>query len=105
MNILKNTTKFFGLSDERWMQHSNPWSVWTRLVILPLLALAVWSHVWIGWYSLVPVALLLFWTWINPRFFNKPKTTKLYHAVVLNTDETTRKLRGGDFKRLNEDVN
>ena len=76
MNILNKTTKFFGLSDERWMQHSNPWSVWTRFVILPLLALVVWSHAWIGWYSLVPVALLLIWTWINPRLFKKPRTTK-----------------------------
>jgi hypothetical protein len=76
MKILNITTKFFGLNDETWLQHSNPWSVWMRLVILPLLAAAVWSHVWIGWYSLAPVAVLLFWIWINPRVFKKPKTTK-----------------------------
>ncbi|MDA0733535.1 MAG: hypothetical protein O2860_02985 [Chloroflexi bacterium] len=83
MNILNKATSLFGLSDQTWLQHSNPWSVWTRFVILPLLALAVWSHVWIGWYSLAPVAFLLFWTWINPRFFRKPKTTKYWASKAV----------------------
>jgi len=65
------------------MRHANPWSVWTRFVILPLLALAVWSYVWINWYSLLPVGLLLFWTWINPRFFGKPKTTKRWASKAV----------------------
>ncbi len=76
MKILNAITQFFGLNDETWMQHSNKWSVWTRFFILPLLAVAIWSHIWIGWYNLVFVGILLFWTWINPRFFGKPKTTK-----------------------------
>jgi len=76
MEFLNRITKIFGLNDETWIQHSNPWSVWTRFFILPLLALSIWSHVWIGWYSLAAVFALIFWTWINPRFFGKPKTTK-----------------------------
>ena len=76
MAILDKVTSLFGLNDETWIRHSNKWSVWTRLLILPLLAIAIWSRVWIGWYSLLFVVILLFWTWINPRFFRKPKTTK-----------------------------
>ncbi|MBL1433966.1 hypothetical protein COB87_000090 [Candidatus Wolfebacteria bacterium] len=76
MKILKKVTNFFGLNDETWMKHSNKWSVWSRFFILPLLAVAIWSHVWIGLNSLILVVILLFWTWINSRFFGKPKTTK-----------------------------
>jgi len=83
MDILNKVTKVFGLNDETWMQHSNPWSVWTRMVILPFIALAVWSHVWIGWYSALVVGLLIFWTWINPRFFNKPKSTKYWSSKAV----------------------
>ena len=76
MKLLIKITELFGLNDETWLQHSNPWSVWTRMVILPLLAVAIWSHIWIGWYSVGLVSILIFWTWINPRFFGKPITTK-----------------------------
>ncbi len=76
MKILEKLTKVFGLNDITWMRHSNKWSVWTRFFILPFLAGAIWIRIWIGWYSLLLVGVLLFWTWINPRFFGKPKTTK-----------------------------
>jgi Family of unknown function (DUF6653) len=83
MNILNKLTKLFGLNNKTWMQHSNPWSVWTRMLILPLLALAVWSRVWLGWYSLIPIGLMIFWTWINPRFFGKPKSTKHWSSKAV----------------------
>lgn len=76
MNIINKATKVFGLNDITWMHHSNKWSVWTRFLILPLLAVAIWSRIWIGWYCLIFIAVLVFWTWINPRFFGMPKTTK-----------------------------
>lgn len=76
MKILNKLTNFFGLNDETWMKHSNKWSVWTRFIILPLFAITIWSRIWIGSFYLGLIALLLLWTWLNPRFFNKPKTTK-----------------------------
>jgi hypothetical protein len=76
MDIFNRLSKVFGLNDETWMRHSNKWSVWTRFFIMPLIALSVWSHVWIGRYNLILISILVFWTWINPRFFKKPKTTK-----------------------------
>jgi len=60
------------MDDATWARHANPWSVWTRVPILPLLALAVWSRVWIGWWAILPVLLLLGWAWINPRVFPPP---------------------------------
>jgi hypothetical protein len=65
----------FGLEGEAWMRHANPVSVWTRFAALPMLAVAVWSRDWIGWYSLVPVVLSLVWIAVNPLFFAKPKST------------------------------
>lgn len=95
MEILNSVTQFFGLNDETWMRHSNKWSVWTRFVILPFFTIAIWSHIWIGWYSLVAVGVLVFWTWVNPRFFSVPKTTKHWASkavfgerVWLRKDET-----------------
>lgn len=63
------------MTDEVWAHHANPWSVWTRYLCLPLFALAIWSRVWIGSFALIPVVFVIFWTWINPRIFPKPKTT------------------------------
>jgi hypothetical protein len=62
------------MDDAAWARHANPWSVWTRVPILPLLALAVWSRAWIGWWALLPVAALLAWTWVNPRVFPPPRS-------------------------------
>ena len=63
------------MNDATWKRHANPWSVWTRFLILPMLVLAIWSRVWIGWWCLVPIALLLVWTVVNPRAFPKPAST------------------------------
>jgi hypothetical protein len=63
------------MNDEVWTRHANPWSVWTRVAILPLFVLAVWSRVWLGWWALVPITALAAWTWFNPRAFPRPRST------------------------------
>jgi len=45
--------RLFGLQGDHWMRHADPWSVWTRFLALPLLALAAWSRVWIGWWAVL----------------------------------------------------
>lgn len=66
----------FSLDDQAWARHANPWSGWTRVITaLPLLILAVWSRVWLGAWSLIPVAIALVWIWLNPRIFPKPRST------------------------------
>jgi hypothetical protein len=69
-------TRSFGLKGGAWMRHANPASVWTRFATLPLLALAIWSRDWIGWWSLIPIGLSLVWVVVNPRFFHEPSSTK-----------------------------
>lgn len=65
----------FSMSEETWERHANPWSVWTRFTILPLLTLAIWSRIWIGPWAWGCTGLVLVWTWINPRLFRKPRST------------------------------
>ncbi len=65
----------FGMSDAVWRRHASPWSVWTRVPLIALFALAIWSRVWIGAWAIAPVALLIVWSWINPRAFPPPRST------------------------------
>jgi uncharacterized protein DUF6653 len=75
MNYGKWFESTMGMSDATWKQHANPWSVWTRIPILPLLVLAIWSRAWIGWWCLVPILVLVAWTFANPRAFGPPSST------------------------------
>ncbi len=72
------------MDDAAWARHANPRSVWTRTPIPPALALVAWARVWIGWGALLPAALLLAWTWPNPRAFAPPANTDNWasHAVL-----------------------
>ena len=71
-----SVNKLFGLEGDKWMRHSNPVSVWTRFAVLPLLALAIWSREWIGWWSLAAVALALVFMMVNPLLFPPPRSTR-----------------------------
>ena len=74
MSILVN--RLFGLEGDKWMRHANPVSVWTRFAVLPLMALAVWSREWIGWWSLAAFALVLVFMMVNPLLFPAPRSTR-----------------------------
>lgn len=76
MSIEQKAAKVFKMSDEVWERHANPWSVWTRFPCLPLISLAIWSRVWLGWMCWIPIGLIVFWIWINPRVFGRPESTK-----------------------------
>lgn len=72
----RRVAKVFGLEGDKWMRHANPTSVWTRFAILPVLAVAIWSYDWIGWWSLVPTGLVLVFLMINPLLFREPSSTR-----------------------------
>jgi len=57
------------VNSDMWRRHANPWSVWTRFAAIPAMLLAVWSRVWLGWWALVPVAVVVIWLVINPVVF------------------------------------
>ena len=76
------------------MKHANPWSVYSRFTVLPLLVLSFWSRVWLGWWSLMPILISLSWMIFNPIVFGKPKSTKnwasksvLGERIYINRDK------------------
>lgn len=72
MDCFRLLERAMAMDDRTWARHANPWSVWTRVPILPALALAIYARAWIGWSCLVPVAVLFAWTLVNPRAFPPP---------------------------------
>ena len=75
MDFGKALAASMGMDDATWARHANPWSGWTRMTALPLLALAIWSRVWFGWWALLLIAFVILWVVLNPRLFPKPKST------------------------------
>jgi|WetSurMetagenome_2_1015567.scaffolds.fasta_scaffold215191_2 hypothetical protein len=64
----------FMLDDATWLRHANPWSVLFRFTVLPILILAFWSRLWLGWWAVIPIGVSLLWTWVNPRLFSAPQS-------------------------------
>lgn len=83
MTFERKISKSFRMDEEIWARHTNPWSGWTRTTGLPLLVLAFWSRIWLGWFSLAPIIICLVWIYINPRIFPKPKSTKNWMSRVV----------------------
>ncbi|MEL7212195.1 MAG: DUF6653 family protein [Pseudomonadota bacterium] len=73
MRVYQRIEALFAPSADVWERHSNPLSGWTRVPILPLLALAIYARLWIGWWCFLPIALLVLWAFVNPRAFPPPK--------------------------------
>lgn len=72
MDIGQFTERLIGMDDRTWARHANPLSGWTRVVILPLLALTIWLRAPLGPWIWAVLALLILWTWLNPRVFPEP---------------------------------
>jgi hypothetical protein len=71
------------LSEQTWMRHANPWSVWTRYAAFPFLVLAVWSYHGIGWWSLVPISAVVLFLCFNPRLFPPPRSTRNWASMAV----------------------
>lgn len=57
------------LPDNIWERHTNKWSGWTRVLVIPLLFVALWHH------SGVAVFFIILWIIVNPMAFPPPKST------------------------------
>ena len=93
MTLERKIAKLFNLTDENWMKHANPISVWSRYSVLPVIVFSFWCRLWIGWWCLIPGGLSLLWVFFNPVVFQKPISTKnwaskavLGERVYLNRD-------------------
>lgn len=94
MTFEKKIAKVFNLNDENWMKHANPWSVYTRYTVLPIIILAFWARIWIAPYHWIAVIVSIAWMFFNPVVFKKPKSTNnwaskcvLGERVYLNRKE------------------
>ncbi|MCB4457640.1 DUF6653 family protein [Leisingera sp. McT4-56] len=74
-DLFAASERLMKMDDAAWARHASPWSVFSRMSVLPLMTLAIWSRVWLGWGALLPVLLVLAWTWWNPRAFAPPAST------------------------------
>jgi hypothetical protein len=75
MDVGKPSEKVMGMNDAVWQRHANPVSGWSRVPVLPILALGIWSRVWLGWWALLSIVAILVWIWLNPRIFPVPNST------------------------------
>ena len=80
MGVTSKIAGAFRMTDDAWKRHANPWSVWTRFAAIPLMILAIWSRVWLGWWCLVPIAVVIVWLWLNPRVFAPVETPTSWAA-------------------------
>ena len=91
--------------DERdWARHANPWSVWTRIPILPLAVALLYSRRELGLLVLPPLVLLAVWVWLNPRVFPAPERLDSWAArgvlgERLFLDRRARARRGAGLPR------
>ena len=55
------------LKKSTWERHVNPWSVWTRVPLLPLFALVVLLRGPLGGWTWLLLAVLVGWTLVNQK--------------------------------------
>ncbi|MEL6375545.1 MAG: DUF6653 family protein, partial [Pseudomonadota bacterium] len=67
-------TAAHGMDDAVWARHANPWSIWTRLPIMPLGVVALMLREELGMLLWPILAALVVWTIVNPRAFPPPLT-------------------------------
>ena len=83
------------MNERTWERHSNPWSVWTRVLTNPLVYVPVWNR---SWRQAISVAA---WFLFNPRLFPPPKDDSSWATrSVLGEQMWTRTTRYADLPML-----
>ncbi len=81
LDVYRLAASAFRMNERTWQRHASPWSVWTRVATLPVLLLALFSHVWAGWWvAAAATGAVLIWSWWNPRLFPPPRRTDTWPA-------------------------
>ncbi|MEO0072606.1 MAG: DUF6653 family protein [candidate division WOR-3 bacterium] len=83
MTFEQKVASLFKMGEKARRRHTNPYSGYTRFIGVPLIGVAVWSRIWLGWWSLVPIVVVLLWIWLNPRIFPEPKSTNNWMSKVV----------------------
>lgn len=80
MSLLAGLARLHRLDDAGWQRHANPWSVWTRFAILPAVTAVLYMRPSLGPWTVGLLAVLLAWSWLNPRAFPPPASTSSWAA-------------------------
>lgn len=83
MTLEETIAHLFRMDETARRRHSNPWSVFSRLSMIPSLGLAIWSRVWLGWWSVIPILAVFLWVWFNPRLFPEPESTNNWASKIV----------------------
>lgn len=78
MDIFAFAERLMAMDDVAWARHANPKSGWSRIFGGVFIFMAAWSAFWIGWWSAIPIALVMIWTYVNPRLFAPPRHTNAW---------------------------
>ncbi|MCZ4372573.1 hypothetical protein O4H50_12275 [Vibrio diazotrophicus] len=81
MDILKTAESLMSMDEKSWQKHSSPVSVYSRFTIIPLFTVTLALREVLGWWTLVVLLLVSFWTWLNPRIFQAPKKTNNWASM------------------------
>ena len=73
LDAFTGAARLMAMDDRAWARHANPWSVWTRVPILPVATALLYAREALGLLVLPPLALLALWAWLNPRVFPAPE--------------------------------
>ncbi|MGF1754314.1 hypothetical protein L4C33_12020 [Vibrio makurazakiensis] len=82
MDILKAAEKAMSMDENTWNRHASPLSVYSRFTILPLFTGTLAIRDELGGYTVVVIAFIILWVWLNPRIFPAPKTTNNWASMV-----------------------
>jgi hypothetical protein len=72
--MIQKLEKFMGMTDAVWARHTNPISVWSRILSVPLPFVVIWYRDELGLMTVALIAVTIVWFWINPRLFPEPKS-------------------------------
>jgi hypothetical protein len=82
--------KLSKITDALWRKHSNPWSVWTRLLSTPLTYIPFWNH------SRKQGLAVAAWFAANPFLFPEPKNEDTWAARAIRGERQWAKERPRD---------
>ncbi len=96
MKIFDFATRLMSMSDKVWRRHANPWSVWTRIPLIFVMAPAAYSWKYLGWWAVLPLSLCFIWAYLNPRIFAPVKAIDTWASKAVFGEKifTERKKKG-----------
>lgn len=82
------------LSEKTWQKHANPWSGWTRVLTMPILALGLYLH------NPLILGSAVVWMIIDPFIFWEPRSTDNWMSKGVLGEQTYYK----EGKKLKKDL-